>query len=60
MNVSVKNEAINLISRLPDEISWNDIMYEIYVRNKIELGLKDIAEGKTVSHDEIKKRFNNK
>ena len=55
--VAVKNEAIEMISHLPNESTWDDIMYEIYVRKKIEMGLKDVENGNTVSHEEIKKRF---
>lgn len=31
---TAKDEAINLITRLPDEVSWDDIMYEMYVKTK--------------------------
>ncbi len=55
--ISVKEEAKKLIDNLPDKITWDDIMYEIYVRQKIDLGLKAIDEGHILSHDEIKKRF---
>lgn len=54
---AVKEEAIKLIKNLPDEITWDDLIYEFYVKEKIERGLKDIEEGRTVSHEEIKKRF---
>jgi hypothetical protein len=42
---TTKEEAINLITRLPDEASWDDIMYEIYVKKRIELGIKAADEG---------------
>ncbi len=45
------------IKNLPDDSSWDDIIYEIYVKKKIEIGLKAAEEGKTLSHDEVKKRF---
>lgn len=53
----VKEKAIKLIKNLPDDSSWDDIIYEIYVKKKIEIGLKASEEGKTLSHDEVKKRF---
>ena len=58
--LKVKEEAKKLIDNLPDEITWEDLMYEIYVRQKIELGLKAADEGKVISHDEMKKRFSPK
>jgi hypothetical protein len=42
---TTKEEAINLITRLPDEASWDDIMYEIYVKKRNELGIKAADEG---------------
>jgi hypothetical protein len=57
-NVSgVKQEAQKMIDRLPDEISWDDIIYQIYVKKKIERGMKAAQEGRVVAHEEVKKRF---
>jgi predicted transcriptional regulator len=54
---TAKEEAIKTISRLPDEVSWDEIMYKIYVKRKIEEGLKAADEGRTVSHEEVKELF---
>lgn len=35
MSLSAKNEARRLIDHLPDQVSWNDIMYELYVKQKM-------------------------
>lgn len=37
---SVKEEATKLIDRLPDQITWDDIMYEFCVKKKIATGIK--------------------
>jgi hypothetical protein len=34
--------------------SWGDLMYEIYVRQSIAEGLKDVAAGRTVSAAEAR------
>lgn len=54
---SIKEESIHLIQSLPDSVTWDDIIYEMYVKKKIEKGLKDIEEGRVVPHEEVKKRF---
>jgi len=54
---SPKEEAINLITRLPDEASWDDIMYEMYVTRRIGLGIKAADEGRVVPHEEVKRIF---
>ena len=46
---NVKAAARQLVERLPDGASWDDLMYEIYVRQGIEEGLADVAAGRTVS-----------
>ncbi|MGH8500644.1 MAG: hypothetical protein ACRERV_17805 [Methylococcales bacterium] len=51
---TAKQAARQLIDHLPDEVSWDDIMYELYVRQKIEQGLADIDAGRTVPHEQVK------
>ncbi len=54
---NIKTAAIETIRALPDEADWNDVMYRIYVRQKIEVGLKDVENGDTVSHSDVVKRY---
>ena len=54
---TVKEEARNLIDKLPEQATWDDIMYEFYVKKKIEIGLKAAEDGRVVPHEEVKKRF---
>lgn len=51
---SVKDAARQLIEQLPEQATWDDIMYEFYVKQKIEAGLADVRAGRTVSHEEVK------
>ncbi len=53
----VKEEARRLIDKLPEQATWDDIMYEFYVKKKLALALKSADEGRVVSHEEVKKRF---
>lgn len=54
---SVKNEARRLLDTLPEDISWDDLMHEIYVRQSIEAGLADSKAEKTVDVKEVMERF---
>lgn len=54
---TLKEEAIRIIRSLPDNCGLEDIQYELYVRSKIEKGLKDAEEGRVKSHEEVKKEF---
>ena len=57
--MTAKQAARELIDRLPDNVSWSDLMYELYAKEKIEEGLKDIAEGRTFSDEEVERRLLN-
>ncbi len=52
-----KKEVEHLLKDLPEEADWDDLMYKIYVRQSIEQGLKDSEEGRVISHEEIKKKY---
>ncbi len=52
---TVKEEVRKMLDRLPDESTYEDIQYHIYVREKIERGLKDIGEGRVVSQEEVER-----
>lgn len=54
---SAKDAARQIIEHLPEQATWDDIMYELYVKQKIEEGLKAADEGRTVSHEEAKRRL---
>lgn len=51
---SAKEAARQLIDHLPEQATWDDIMYELYVKQKIEEGLADIEAGRTVPHEQVK------
>jgi len=56
-NIKVKNEAKRLVEELPEDATWDDLMYRIYVRQAVEAGLRDSDAGRTVSVDEVRARF---
>ena len=51
---SAKDAARQIIERLPEQATWDDIMYELYVKQKIEEGLADIEAGRTIPHEQVK------
>lgn len=52
-----KNEVLELIRRLPDNVTTSDIMEELYFKQQVDKGLRDAAEGRVLSHDELKGRI---
>jgi hypothetical protein len=56
-NTSIKKAAARLVRELPESASWDDLMYEILVRQKIETGLADLREGRKHDHASIRSEF---
>ena len=55
--LEIKKETDLLIEDLPEETTWDDLMYKIYVRQKVENGLKDSERGNVYSSDELRKKL---
>nr|VFK42913.1 MAG: hypothetical protein BECKTC1821D_GA0114238_101422 [Candidatus Kentron sp. TC] len=51
---SAKQSTKAIIDDLPEQASQDDIMYELYVKQKIEEGLADIKAGRTIPHEQVK------
>lgn len=52
---SIKQEAMNAISKLPDNASIDDIVYRLYVIDKIKNSQEAVKNGKTISSENLKK-----
>jgi predicted transcriptional regulator len=46
-----------LLDKLPDDMTWDDLRHEIYVRQAIEAGLTDSQAGRVTEVDEVRARF---
>ena len=57
MDASVKDEAAKIVASLPNDATWDDLMYEIYVRQAIESGLADSDAGRVTSIDDVRREF---
>jgi hypothetical protein len=55
--LTAKEEVKKILDQLPDDVSYEDIQYHIYVREKIERGLNDIRDGNILSQEEVEKRM---
>lgn len=54
---NVKEEARRLIEKLPENMTWDDLMHEIYVRQSIEAGLADSEAGKVTDVTEVRAKL---
>ena len=50
---STKQEALDAIQRLPDNVDMEEIMYRLYVLENIRKGQEDAKQGKTMPADQV-------
>ncbi len=54
---NLKQEAIKAIAALPENVDLEEIMYKLYVIDKVQKGESAIKEGKKISSEELKKEI---
>ena len=54
---SLKQEALNVISKMPDTAKIDDIMYRLYVIDKVRKGREAVQRGEVVSIEDLKKEI---
>jgi len=54
---TAKEEIKEMLEKLPDNASFEEIQYHIYVQEKIEHGINEVREGRVVSQEEAEKRM---
>jgi predicted transcriptional regulator len=54
---TAKEETRKMLDTLPDDATWEDIQYSIFVRERVERGRREAAEGKLTDQDEVEERM---
>jgi hypothetical protein len=54
---NIKEEALQAISSLPENAPIDEIMYRLYVIDKVRKGQEAVQEGKTLTVEELKKEL---
>lgn len=52
-----KEIILEVVKRAPDDATAEQMMYEVYVRSSMERGLKDVREGRVLTHEQVKRSF---
>lgn len=55
--ITTKQKGCEAISRIPEESTFEDIQYHLYVLQYIEQGEQDIEDGKILTHDQVERRL---
>lgn len=50
--MKAKEKVREVLERLPDDCTMDDVLYHLYVVSQIERGLDDVEAGRTIPHEE--------
>ncbi len=56
-NSAVKQQVIALVNSLPETVTLDDIMRELYFKMQVDTGLRELDEGKGIPHADVEKRL---
>lgn len=54
---TLKQEALRVISKLPESANIDDIMYELYVIDKVKKGREAVERGESISIEDLKREM---
>lgn len=57
---TVKENVRQLLDRLPDDTTFEDVQYHLFVRQRIQRGLDELAAGRTVTQEEVEQWMRNR
>ena len=57
MKTLIKEQAKQLLEQLPDDATWEDLKYAIFIHQTVETGAKNIAAGQFQTSEEVRGRF---
>jgi predicted transcriptional regulator len=57
MTALIKDEAVKIVENLPDDATWEDLLYAVYVRQAIEEGIAEADAGLGFSTDEVRRHL---
>jgi hypothetical protein len=57
MTLAIKQRAHELIEALPDDATWQDVLYVLELRSDVEAGLADAKAGYVTDADELRREY---
>ena len=55
--MTMKETILEMIRKLPDDVTLADVMAELYFRQKVDQGLRELDEGKGIPHEQARERL---
>ncbi len=53
----VKEQVIRLVQSLPDDVTVDDVIAELYFKLQVDAGIRELDEGKGIPHEKVEERL---
>ncbi len=53
----IKEQVLKLVQSLPDDVTVDDVMEELYFKLQVDAGLKELDEGKGIPHEVVEQKM---
>ncbi len=50
---TAKQLAIKVLQAMPDDCTWEQVRYRLYLNHQIAMGETDIEAGRTIPHEQV-------
>ena len=57
VTMNTKQAVLDLLKKLPDDCTLDDLQYHLYVLQAVDRGREEIAAGKKLSHEDVKREL---
>ena len=57
IDMTVKEQVLEVITRMPDDSTLDDIGYELYVMESVQKGLDELDRGEYLTHEQAKEKL---
>jgi len=54
---TVREDVRQILDRLPDDTTYEDVQYHLFVRQRIQRGLEELNSGRTVTQQDVEQRM---
>ena len=52
-----KEEVLDILEKMPDEVDVDKLIYTLYLKRKLELAEADITAGRVIPHEEVEREM---
>jgi hypothetical protein len=57
MPIGLKDDVLRLVSSLPDNMTWDDLLLAIHERMLVEQSITELDQGRRISNEDVRRKY---